>query len=80
MLVGELIRGGVHQGRPNSTTEDIMKGVLTLGIGNLQGNQTKAHHAHAGLDMNIRMTTGKFVGRCPWLRVNAESIFCIGCK
>lgn len=75
MLAGELIRGGVHRGRPNSTTEDIMTGVLTLDIGNLRGNQTKVHHARAGLDMNIRMITGKFIGRCLWFGLNVESIF-----
>ena len=75
MLAGELIRGGVHRGRPNSTTEDIMTGVSTLDIGNLRGNQTKVHHTRAGLDMNIRMTTGKFIGRCLWFGLNVESIF-----
>jgi hypothetical protein len=78
MLPGELLTGGV-QGHLNSNTGNNMTGVLALVSGSLRGNQTKGYPAHAGLDTNTPRTTGKFVARCLWLDLSAESIFCIGC-
>lgn len=79
MPPGELIRGGVRTGHLNGITRDNMTGVLALDSGNLRGNQTKVHRAHAGLDTNTPMTTGEFIVRCLWFDLSVESIFCIGC-